>query len=68
MTTKVHLTPAMLRDELDRMERKHRMSSIEFYERVHAGTMPEHRDYPHWLFLCVAALRQGVLDVTPTHA
>lgn len=69
MVTKIiRMTADRLKDELDRLEREHRMSSVEFYTRLQAGTLAEHDDYVRWAWLCTVALRRGLLSVAPAYA
>ena len=68
MLPRTTLTPALLKDELERLEQKYRMSSSEFYSRFHEGTLSEERDFMRWAWLCTVAMRQGLLTFTPTYA
>lgn len=58
----VTIGPEQLAQELELLEREHRMPSWEFFERYQAGNLPESSEYVRWAWLCSMALRRGSLS------
>jgi hypothetical protein len=66
MSLKVRrLSPTAARDELGKelqsLERKHSMTSWDFYERYRAGELDDSDDFARWAAVCYMAVRTGVL-------
>jgi hypothetical protein len=52
---------AELGEELATLERRHSMTSWDFYERYRAGELEDSDDFARWATLCYLAVRTGVL-------
>ena len=58
-------TPEQLREQLDRFEREHAMSSRDFLRRWDAGELVERPEYFRWAGVCHLAAKMGLLTPGP---
>jgi len=62
MATVVRLTSRELTNEMEKLERQYRMSSLDFFEKYQAGEMGDEQALLRWAWLCSVALRRGQLS------
>jgi hypothetical protein len=61
MASTTRLTPESLTQQFAVYEEKYGITSTEFLEKYHAGTMGDDRGIMRWAWLCSVAVKLGIL-------
>jgi hypothetical protein len=61
MASTTRLTPETLKLQLAAYEERYSITSTDFLEKYHAGTMGDDRDVMRWAWLCSVAVKLGML-------